>query len=71
MEHPYLEALHCEEDEPSTEMVSAFDFDFEIYDLKAEEFKDLIYEEVMLYHSDQELRSYMENKRKYPEGMLY
>lgn len=51
--HPYLEALHCPEDEPVTEHVSAFDFDFEIYDLKKEDYKDLIYEEVMLYHSEE------------------
>jgi len=47
--HPYLQALHCEEDEPTTTLVSAFDFDFEIYDLKKEDYKDLLYEEVMLY----------------------
>ena len=71
LKHPYLQNLHCPEDEPSTEHVSAFDFDFEIYDLKKEEYKDLIYEEIMLYHSDEMLRSYLENKRKYPEGMLH
>jgi hypothetical protein len=48
-----LEALHCEEDEPITETVSNFDFDFEIYDLKKEDYKDLIYEEVMIYHSEE------------------
>jgi serine/threonine protein kinase len=32
--HPYLTELHCPEDEPTTEHVSAFDFDFEIYELK-------------------------------------
>lgn len=31
--HPYLESLHQEDDEPTTEEVSGFDFDFEIYDL--------------------------------------
>lgn len=49
--HPYLEALHCEDDEPITDPVSPFDFDFEIYDIKKEDYKDLIYEEVMMYHS--------------------
>jgi serine/threonine protein kinase len=49
LEHPYLSALHCPEDEPTTEPVSAFDFEFEIYDLKREDYKDLLYEEVMLY----------------------
>ena len=71
LKHPYLAALHCPEDEPTTDHVSAFDFDFEIYDLKKEEFKDLIYEEVMLYHSDEMLRLYLENKKKHPEGILH
>lgn len=70
LDHPYLAALHCVEDEPTTETVSAFDFDFEIYDLKREDYKDLLYEEVMLYHSDELLKNYLENKQQYPDGML-
>jgi len=31
--HPYLAALHCPDDEPTTTPVSAYDFEFEIYDL--------------------------------------
>lgn len=71
LKHPYLGALHCPEDEPTTEEVSAFDFDFEIYDLKKNEYKDLIYEEVMMYHCEDTLREYMENKEKFPKGMLH
>ena len=70
MEHPYLGALHCPEDEPITEPVSAFDFDFEIYDLKCEDYKELLYEEVMLYQSDDNVRKYLENKERYPNGIL-
>lgn len=47
--HEYLSALHCPEDEPTTIPVSAFDFEFEIYDLKREDYKELLFEEVMLY----------------------
>ena len=68
--HSYLSALHFEDDEPTTEVVSAFDFDFEIYDLKKEDYKDLLYAEVMLYHSEELLQKYIENKEKYPSGML-
>jgi hypothetical protein len=71
LEHPYLENLHVPEDEPTTEQLSAFDFDYEIYDLKKEEYKDLIYEEILLYHSEEMLREYIENKKKYPDGMLH
>jgi len=50
--HPYLSELHCPEDEPITEPVSPFDFDFEIYELKSADYRDLMYEEIMLYHSE-------------------
>ena len=53
LEHPYLKALHFPDDEPTTQPVSAYDFDFEKYSLSKEDFKDLIYEEIMLYHSDE------------------
>ena len=46
LEHPYLAALHYPEDEPSTQPVSAFDFDFEKYSLSREDLKDLIFEEI-------------------------
>ena len=42
--------LHFPDDEPTCEPVSAFDFDFEIYSLRKEDYKELIYEEIMLYH---------------------
>lgn len=70
LEHGYLSALHCPDDEPTTELVSAFDFEFEIYDLKREDYKDLLYEEVMLYQSDEKIREYLENKELYPNGIL-
>jgi len=46
LEHAYLKALHFPDDEPSTNPVSAFDFDFEKYSLSREDLKDLIYEEI-------------------------
>ena len=53
LEHPYLKALHFPDDEPTTQNVSAYDFDFEKYSLSKEDFKDLIYDEILLYHSDE------------------
>jgi mitogen-activated protein kinase 1/3 len=50
LEHPYMKDLHFEEDEPVAEQVLAFDFDFELYDLDKEDYKRLVYEEIMLYH---------------------
>lgn len=69
--HPYLKQLHFPEDEPTTEPVSAFDFDFEKYSLSKEDFKDLIYEEIMLYHSDDAAYNYIKNKKENPDGALH
>jgi len=52
LSHEYMKGLSCPDDEPITEQVSAFDFDFEKYSLRKEELKDLIYEEIRLYHSN-------------------
>ena len=41
-----MSQLHFPDDEPTTDPVSPFDFDFEIYSLKKEDYKDLIYEEI-------------------------
>lgn len=68
--HPYLKQLHFPDDEPTTEPVSAFDFDFEKYSLSKEDFKDLMYDEIMLYHSDEAAFKYIEDKKKNPDGML-
>ena len=36
-----------------------FDFDFELYNLKIDELKELIYEEIQLYHSDKAIDKYI------------
>lgn len=71
LEHPYMSQLHFPDDEPTTDLVSAFDFDFEIYSLKKEDYKDLIYEEIMLYHDENSVKQYMKDKKDNPEGILY
>lgn len=60
--HPYMKQLHCPEDEPITTPVSAFDFDFEKYSLSREDFKDLMFSEIALYHSDEAAQLYLKNK---------
>ena len=47
-----MKNLHYEDDELIGEPVSRFDFDFELYSLKTPEYKELIYEEIMLYHEE-------------------
>ena len=71
LQHPYLKQLHFPDDEPTTTPVSAFDFDFEKYSLGRDDFKDLIYEEIMLYHSDEAALQYIKQKEAFPNGALH
>lgn len=71
LEHDFFKELHCEEDEPTTKHVSAFDFDFEKYELSISETAAEIYEEILLYHSAKAQKEYISNRKKYPKGMLY
>ena len=48
-----------------------FDFDFEKYSLSKEDFKDLMYEEIMLYHSDEAAFNYIKAKKEHPGGALH
>ena len=69
--HPYLKQLHFPDDEPTTDMVSPFDFDFELYSLRTSEFKELIFEEIQLYHSEEAVNNYMELRKTHPNGVLF
>lgn len=71
LKHPYMKKLHVPEDEPSGQPVSRFDFDFELYSLKTNEYKELIFEEIQLYHDEQAIDSYLKLKAQYPEGSLF
>ena len=63
--HPYLERLHCPEDEPAAELLSAYDFQFEDEALGLGPIKNLIYEEILLYHFPDRLRTYEEQKAEF------
>ncbi|CAG9331548.1 unnamed protein product [Blepharisma stoltei] len=65
LEHPYLATFHCEEDEPTTTPVSMFDFEFEKQPLMMRQLKDLIYEEILLYHFPQKKEEYEKLKAEY------
>ena len=71
LEHPYMAALHMEEDELEGEPVSNYDFDFELFSLKIPEFKELLYEEIKLYHGEEDKARYEELKAAHPEGSLH
>jgi serine/threonine protein kinase len=71
LKHEFFEELHVEDDEPTTSYVSAFDFDFEKYELTTSQTAELIYEEITLYHSAKSQNTYLKNRKKYPKGMLH
>lgn len=50
LQHPFLKDLHCPDDEPTREPLSKLEFEFENKNLNKEQIKDLIYEEILLYH---------------------
>ena len=63
--HPYLAALHYPDDEPSSRPVSLFDFDYERQLLTMKDLKDLMYEEILLYHFNQKKSEYERKKREF------
>lgn len=65
LEHPYLEQFREAEDEPLAEPVSLFDFEFEREVLTMRELKDMIYEEILLYHFPGKREEYERAKRTF------
>ena len=57
--HPYLKELHCPTDEPTRDPVPAIEFDFEKHKLSLEQLKDLVYEEILMYHFEDFRTSYL------------
>lgn len=51
--------------------MSRFDFDFELYSLKTPEYKELIYEEIQLYHDENSVEEYLKMKKEHPDGYLW
>lgn len=39
--------------------------------MKKDDYKDLIYEEIILYHDNKHVQEYLKNKEEYPEGVLF
>ena len=69
--HPYFKDLHDEQDEPVGQPVSRFDFDFELYSLRTSEYKELIYDEIQLYHDETAVNNYLRLKEQNPDGHLW
>ncbi|CAD8062528.1 unnamed protein product [Paramecium sonneborni] len=69
LEHPYLAQLHFEADEPSAQLVNQLEFEFEKYEMTREQIKDLLYEEILLYHF-QEFQTSYEAKKKAGQSLI-
>ena len=50
IQHPYLESLHCMEDEPTGGPLPGVDYDFEQHFLTSGEYRELLIDEINLYH---------------------
>jgi len=64
LNHPFLAKLHLEEDEPCSDPVKPLEFEFENFNLNKEQLKDIIYEEILLYHFPQRKKEYEEKLKK-------
>jgi len=69
LKHPYLQALHFPDDEPIRDLVPKNEFEFEKHTLSLEQLKDLIYEEILLYHNPEFATEY-ERKVKAGENPI-
>eukprot|EP01017_Pseudomicrothorax_dubius_P043921 TRINITY_DN7381_c0_g3_i3.p1 TRINITY_DN7381_c0_g3~~TRINITY_DN7381_c0_g3_i3.p1 ORF type:complete len:416 (+),score=128.33 TRINITY_DN7381_c0_g3_i3:135-1382(+) len=69
LRHEYLANLHCPEDEPCGKPVEKLDFEFEMYSLNREQLKDLIYEEILLYHFP-EFKDLYDKKKARHESLI-
>jgi serine/threonine protein kinase len=68
LNHEYLAALHIPEDEPVSDPVNGYDFDFERQDLTARDLKDLLYEDILLHHFPEKVAEYQQAVRDYEAG---
>jgi serine/threonine protein kinase len=73
LKHPYLADLHFPEDEPTREPVPNIEFEFEKHNLSLQQLKDLLYEEILLYHYEDFKKEYFRrvnaNENPYKEVM--
>jgi hypothetical protein len=71
LEHPYLSSLHLPEDEPVSDPVSKFDFQFEDFEnVSNEKMKELIISEILLYVDPDHYENYVMNKKEFMEKEL-
>ncbi|CAL1158220.1 unnamed protein product, partial [Cladocopium goreaui] len=62
LELPYLEQLHCPEDEPSCPMIDLSDFEFERRKIDLAALREEIFLEALRYHPELQLRYLQEQQ---------
>ncbi|CAG9331579.1 unnamed protein product [Blepharisma stoltei] len=65
LSHPYLSSFHCPEDEPICTEDFRYEFRFEDENLDIEDLKDLLYEEILLYHFPGKVEEYNKAKAEF------
>jgi serine/threonine protein kinase len=68
--HPYFKELHDIKNEPEAPRIEYFDFEFEQYTLDKRILRELIFDEILLYHSKEAQQHYQESKKANPKGVL-
>jgi len=69
LKHPYFKDL-VDGAEPDAEPIEYFDFEFEQYTLDKKILRELILDEIIIYHSEGARKYYDQCKRLYPNGLL-
>ncbi len=66
-----MEYLHFPDNWPISQPEFAYDFYFEKYSLSKDDFEDLIFDEIIFYHSDEIAFKYIKEKEDNTEGALH
>lgn len=69
LRHPYFKDLY-EGEEADAQEIEYFDFEFEQYTLDKKILRELILDEVLIYHSQPARKYYEQCKKLYPNGLL-
>ncbi len=68
LQHPYLKDFHLPDEEPVSEQISRFDFQFEEKEeIDNEELRKCILDEILLYHDNKHYENYIFLKKEYIE----
>ena len=70
LRHPYFKEFHEPNDEPCAHKMNFYELEFENYSLDRNILRELILDEVLLYHNENAKHFHEALKNKYPKGIL-